>query len=289
MEQAQSLRDSYAFQKSNVEERRQRASDSVSLGSRGDFDRQLNDLAANIWVLDAAVGKVEKAEELSPTPDDARLSVTYAVGERTSLPSRTDRQQVQIAAIPMAADFYKVVAPALSAQVYDEAKIVNESEVVLLPGPVSTYVGGRFVGYGAAPMVASHESFTLGFGIDASLRCSREMVARTEDVQGGNRIVDLSYRLTIQNFGREEANIRLLDRMPMLSSGDIKITLLDGEERELSDDTEYQRGDRAKGILRWDVLVGPGSVGAAAFQEDYRFRLEYDRQMTISGLPGQGG
>lgn len=290
MEQAQSLRDSYVSRKSDVEMRRQQASSGPSGGTAfGDFDEQLNRLAANLWLLDVTTEAATRSGASPSTPEDSRLSVTYSVGERTSLPSRTDRQQVQIAAIPMEAEFYKLVAPALTSQVYDEARIVNASELVLLPGPVSTYVGGRFVGYGEAPMVASRESFTLGFGIDASLRCSRELIERSEDVQGGNRIVDLAYRLTVQNFGREQASIRLLDRMPTLADGDIRITLLGDEERELSRDPEYQRAERARGILRWDIDVAPGAVGAASFQEDYRFRLEFDRQMSLTGLPGQEG
>jgi len=290
-EQAQTLRDDYAERKAQVEQQRQQAGDFEGGGrGRADLDSELNELAANIWLLDAtSAGRVVKRESFAePAPEESQLSVTYAVRERTSMPSRSDRQQVQIAAIPMEAEFYKLAAPALTAQVFDEARITNTSSTVLLPGPVSTYVGGRFVGYGQAPLVAASESFTLGFGIDTSLRASRELVERSEEIQGGNRVVDLAYRLTIQNFGREEVEVRLMDRMPVASE-EVRVTLLDDGERALSDDPDYLREDRRRGILRWDVLVAPGAVGAGAFTQEYTFRLEHDKQMSLSGLPGQGG
>jgi uncharacterized protein (TIGR02231 family) len=292
-DQAESLRENYAMRKMQVEQERQQRADDFGRfggGERPELDLELNELAANLWLLDAtSAGQVtRRAEAVVLKPQEAQLSVTYAVRDRTSMPSRTDRQQVQIAAIPMEAEFYKLAVPALTSQVFDEARITNTSSTVLLPGPVSTYVGGRFVGYGVAPMVAASESFTLGFGIDTSLRSSRELVERSDEVQGGNRVVDLAYRLAVQNFGREEVSVRLMDRMPA-TSADVRVTLLGDADGSLSDDPEYRREDRRNGILRWDVLVAPGAIGAQAFTQEYEFRLEHDKQMSLSGLPGQGG
>ena len=287
---ALTMRDDYAARKVQVEQQRQQSAAGERDARREEFDSELNELAANIWLLDAtAAGRVSKRGGAGAGPEEAQLSVTYAIDERTSLPSRADRQQVQIAAIPMDADFYKVAAPALTAQVFDEARITNTSATVLLPGPVSTYVDGRFVGYGEAPLVAASESFTLGFGIDSSLRASRELVERSEEVQGGNRIVDLAYRLAVQNFGHEEVRVRLMDRMPTISGDDVRVTLLGGAEASLSPDPDYQRRDRRTGILRWDVVVAPAAIGADALAQEYEFRLEYDKQMSLAGLPVQGG
>ena len=106
------------------------------------------------------------------------LSITYDIASRTTLPSRADRQFLQIAAAPMQADVYRKAIPVLTSSIFQEASVVNTGNLVLLEGPISSYRDGRFVGHGDLPTVAVGEPFTVGFGIDASLRTTREIVSR---------------------------------------------------------------------------------------------------------------
>ena len=216
------------------------------------------------------------------------VTVTYRIADRTSLPSRSDRQLIRIAPLPMSGNFYKVAIPVLTSYVYEEAAVTNKTEMVLLAGPVATYLAGQFVGHGTIPTVAVGESFTVGFGIDSSLRAARQLVERKENVQGGNRVVEFTYRLALENFGSAPATVRLLDRLPKGKKSDIKLSLID-EGRELSDDAAYQHADRKQGILRWDIEVPSRAVGPEAKAIEYRFRLEYDKQMIIGGLPTAEG
>jgi len=84
---------------------------------------------------------------------------------------------------------------------YDEATAVNDSGTVLLWGDVATYVNNEFVGRGVMPSVAVGQRFSVGLGIDSSLRARGDLVEKTETMRGGNRVVDFTYRLTIENFG----------------------------------------------------------------------------------------
>jgi hypothetical protein len=249
-----------------------------------EVDKTLNVIANNDLMLDLTSGerfargarpKVERQE-----PDG--LSVTYTLAGRTSLPSRNDRQQVQIASMAMPAEFYKVATPALTTSVYEEALARNESKLVLLAGPVSTYVQGRFVGSGTLPTVSIGETFVLGFGNDSSLKARRELVERAEAIQGGNRLVDLTYRLTLENFGSEGAGVRLLDRIPQTREQEIKLTLL--EPGAKNQGTPEHRKD---GLLRWDVPVPAQAFGEKAFAIEYKVRLEHDKQLTIAGMGGR--
>ena len=247
-----------------------------------EFDERLNSLAGELQVLDLVVqGKVSKTSH-APSNNEG-VSVNYALGMRTSLPSRADRQLIQIAAMPMKAEFYKVAIPVLTSYVYEEAAVMNESDHVLLPGPVTTYVDGQFVGRGELPLVAVGESFTAGFGIDSSLRAKRELAEKTETIQGGNRLVDFTYKLQIENFGPSEAVIRLVDRLPTAKDSDVKLTLVSSGP-ELSTDERYQ-SERKKGILRWEVKVPAQAIGPKAYTAEYKLQMEYDKQLSITGLP----
>jgi hypothetical protein len=249
-----------------------------------DFDTTLNDVARESQVLDLVnSAKVERSGKPSRAADSEGVSVSYQLTARTSLPSRSDRQLIQIASIPMKADFYRVAMPVLTSAVYEEASVVNTSGRVLLAGPVSTYVAGQFVGHGDMPTVSIGESFTVGLGIDSSLRSTRELVKKNESIQGGNRLVDFTYQLAIENFGSEAAEVRLMDRMPTAKENEVKLTLV-APGKPLSEDSRYEQ-QRKKGLLRWDVKVPAQSIGAKAFSLDYQMQMEYDKQLSIASLP----
>ena len=218
-------------------------------------------------------------------PGHEGIVVTYQLGSRTSLPSRSDRQLIQIAALPVKGEFYKMAIPVLTNYVYDEASLTNTSNMVLLAGPVSSYMAGQFVGNGDIPTVAVGQSFTVGFGIDAALRATRERLEKTDVVQGGNKVLGFTYRLAVENFGATPAQVRLLDRVPTAKDSEVKITF-ESTQTELSKDKEYQMTDRKNNILRWDVQVPAQKNGTEAFALQYQLRMEYDKNLAISNLPG---
>lgn len=248
---------------------------------------QLNKLAEQIQMLELKVGKAVVAkDDGKPESVEESVSVTYELETPISLPSRSDRQLIQIAAMPMPGEFRKIAVPVLTAHVYDQASVVNDSKMVLLAGPSSSFVDGRFVGHGTVPSVTVGEKFTVGFGIDSSLRAHRELVDKNETIQGGNRIVEFTYRLAIENFSSDPAKVRLSDRIPTATghNGEINVTLV-SPGQPLADDPEYLKDERKKGILRWIVEVPGDAIGAEAFSFKYTFKMEYDKQMKIAGAP----
>ena len=130
------------------------------------------------------------------------------------------------------------------------------------------------------------ESFTVGLGIDSSLRAERELVNKEERIQGGNRVVDFTYALSLENFGHEAVKVRLLDRLPTVGENDIKVTLVKSDDK-VSDDATYQMADRKDGILRRDVEAPAQAVGPKQKVLHYTMQIEYDKQLAIVGMPAK--
>ncbi len=250
-------------------------------------DKQLNTVADRLQVLELLAKDSGRGQsgDRSPTPNQEGVVVTYALPGQTSLPSRSDKQLVQIDRLNVKSSFYKVAVPVLTSYVYDEAELTNTSKIVLLEGPVASYVGGDFVGSGAINTVAVGQPFTVGFGIDSSLRANRERLDRSEQTQGGNRLISYTYRLSVENFGEKPAHVRLMDRIPQGPENEVRVTIDEMTSSggvALSKDEDYQMGDRKKGILRWDVDVPPNKSGSNAFGLDYTLKLEHDKNLAIS-------
>jgi len=257
------------------------------IGDNNDLDVVLNRTAADLQLVDLLarerIARTPVSKRLPLSPDEM-MAITYQL-KPTNLPSRSDRQLVQITTIPMKAQFYKVASPVLSTFVYDEASAVNDSSTVLLDGEVLTYVNNEFVGRGVMPSVAAGQRFSVGFGIDSSLRAQRVLAEKTESTQVANRVVEFTYRLSVENFGVSPVTVRLLDRLPTAQESEIRVTMSpmpDGQK--LSTDPAYELTDKKKGILRWDVDVPGQAVDGGAKSVEYQFKLEYANNVSI-GTP----
>lgn len=238
-----------------------------------DTDRALNRFACELQLIDLVAGgsKSKKPTPSEPTSSTEGMSVVYRLPNTTSLPSRSDKQLIRIAALPVAAEFYRVATPVLTAYIYQEARLSNTTEYVLLAGPAATFLGDRFVGRGELPTVAIGEAFTVGLGIDESLRVTRELADKSDRIQGGNRIASFDYELSVENFGNEAVEVRLRDRLPKSDSDAIKVTLV-------TSDPETTKAD-SDGTLRWDLTVPAAGKAKVA----YSMAIEHDKNLTIVG------
>ena len=214
-------------------------------------------------------------------------SLAYKLNVPVSLASRSDTQMVRIMRSDLKGGFYHVATPVLTSHVYREAEVVNTSGHDLLAGPVSVYLENRFVGRAEMTTVAQGETFVIGLGADARLRARRELADKKTKIQGGNRVIDLSVRLQIENFHGEAVNVRLLDRLPHTDrEDDLRITL--GEmSGELSENALYVRTDRPLGILRWDLEVPASAIQEKAHVVTYSYSLEFDRNLALTNPAGQ--
>lgn len=208
------------------------------------------------------------------------LAVTYNLPGPMSLASRNDQQLVQIATMDMPSTVYHVATPLLTPYVYRTAKVNNDSNVPLLAGPYNSYIGGEFVGKGDLRLVARGEDAHVGFGVDTQLRCSRELVDKSDVISWGSRIQKFNYKLRLENYKDAPVTIRLLERIPATKSDQINITL--GKlSHELSTDAVYLRDQKDKGLLRWDISLPAKSAGAKAVDVTYNFEMKFAKDMHV--------
>jgi uncharacterized protein (TIGR02231 family) len=216
---------------------------------------------------------------------DEGLAVSYQIVGRVSLDSRVDQQLLQVAALDLEGRNYFVASPVLSSYVFRHADITNSSALALLAGELAVYLDGQFIGNGEMLEVAPGQLFTVGLGTDSQLRATREVVSREERTQGGNRLLELRYRLKLTNFKGQPVKVRLIDRLPSSSrEQEIRVTL-GTLEQPLSTDPLYLSDERPFGILRWDIEVPGNASSERALVVPYSFTVEFDRTRTI-GTPG---
>ena len=104
-------------------------------------------------------------------------------------------------------------------------------------------------------------------------------------MQGGNRELSFKYRLVLENYKDQPAEVRLFDRLPYSDRpNDVRIKLGDLHD-PLSKDEFYVRTERPKGILRWEINVPAGATGEKVRIVEYGFTLDFDRNLALY-IPG---
>ncbi|MCH7727820.1 MAG: mucoidy inhibitor MuiA family protein, partial [Planctomycetes bacterium] len=229
----------------------------------------INALANAFQCQELIAGKDALGAFLATPSQGQEPSLSYRLGSKVNLASRSDQQMVRILQTGLESQFYYVATPVLTSYVYREAELTNTSQEDLLGGPITVYLDGRFVGRSEIGTVARGQKFVVGFGADPQVRARRELADKTEKVQGGNRELAFEYRLVTENYKDEAVNVRVFDRLPHSNqSDDIRVTLGD-LSTELSKDVLYARVERPKGILRWDAEVPGGASAEKAHLIEY--------------------
>lgn len=250
-------------------------------GNIVDANWALNRFAAEEQGLELNVdAKVARASRVMLRAGTAGLAVSYPLDGTMSLTSRSDSQLISISTVELPGTMYYEAIPLLSSYVYRSARVTNTGSVPLLGGPYSAYIGGEFVGRGTMPVVARGQSITLGLGVDPQLRCRRELMDKSDKIAWGSRVQDFRYQLRLENFKKKAVTVRLLDRIPASKTEDVKITLGRMSDK-LSDDPEYLRDLKDKGILRWDIELPGQAAGAKARLLEYNFQMKFAKDAHV--------
>jgi len=266
-----------------IRQNRQTRKDYIKKGMAANEELNVMALRNQAFAYNIIGGKRELEEFQQKMAEISRIegvSVTYDLPGKLTLPSRSDQQLVTIAAITAKADFTLVATPLLTDYVYLQADVLNASDTVLLPGQASMFRDGEFVGKSQLPQVTMGEKFTAGFGIDSQVQVTHELEDKQTKIQGGNRIDTYHYRIAISNYKNSAVELRLLDRLPFTDDASVKIELAKAEP-QLSEDAEYLRTIRKKGVLRWDTKLAPNTIDEKATIVKYSFTMEYDRNMQL--------
>jgi uncharacterized protein (TIGR02231 family) len=210
-------------------------------------------------------------------------SVTYHLNTPLTVPSRNDEQVIEVTRLDLMPDYYYKAVPVLTQHVYRLADLTNKSKYVLLPGEATMYLGSDFVGQQNLPLVAIGEQFTAGFGVDPQMQVQRQMMDKSRILQGGNQSLRYDYRILVSSYKQEKVRLQVWDRLPHADTDAVGVTLIKTTP-EVSKDALYVREQRPNNLLRWDIDVEPNMTGEKAMAISYEFKLELDKQMTISSF-----
>lgn len=241
-----------------------------------------NAFAANVQLFEFS----QQVSELRNIQDEISgddLSIQYDLTEPVMLSSRREGQIIPVFRAEIPASYYRVATPVLTSAVFREAELINTTNQDLLGGEVNVYLDETFTGKTNIPTIARGRKFTLGFGVDGQIRTQRLLVDRVESVQGGNKQIALTFEVMIESYHKKPIRLFLKDRTPYMDDKSKFRVNITKTSQPLSTDAQYQRFEKSKGILFWDMEVKSGD-GASSTIIQYSYLIEFEKNYMIQEI-----
>ncbi len=203
------------------------------------------------------------AVETSATSDTQSFQVLYGIPGKVSVPTTGEQKRVQIGSEDLDPALTVRSVPRLDPLAYLYAKMtLGKTSGPILPGSVSLFRDGTFVGQGRFPQLAAGEEHELGFGADDLVKVKRVVQEDKKGESGvftATRAEERNYTITVKNLRANTIAVQVLDRIPVSMQQDIKV-----DATFKPQPTKKDFNDR-RGTVAWDLALAPDQETQIAF------------------------
>lgn len=218
------------------------------------------------------------AQEQEAALDTGGFQATFCVAGRISLPAQQGAKSFRLASTTITPDLTVRAVPALDETAFLEANFKNADDAPLLPGRISLYRDGMFVGRSAMVLTPKDDMIRLGFGADDKIKIARVTVRKAEGTAGligSSKTDEREFKTTIRNGHDFPIKVGIEDRMPVSENEDITVEMLPGTTPPTARDLRDKRG-----VLQWEFEAAPGEARDIKF--GWRLRWPKDKAVVLT-------
>jgi uncharacterized protein (TIGR02231 family) len=224
------------------------------------------------------VAESERAEEQQAAADVGAFQVAFKIPGRVSIAASEGAKSLRIATTAIAPDLVVRSVPVIDPTAFLEASFIHNEDAPLLPGRLSVYRDGVFVGRGQMAAAGKEEKVRLGFGADDKIKVLRSVVKRNEGSAGlivaTSKTDERAFKTVIRNGHDFPIRIAIEDQLPVSENEDIQVEMLPST----TPPTTTQLRDR-RGVLEWGFEAASGEVKEIAFA--WRVRWPKDKGVVM--------
>ncbi len=202
----------------------------------------------------------------------------YRIAGAANVPADNAPHKFVIAQQSLEAALAVRVVPKVAPRAYLYAEIEYSGEAALLPGPVSVFRDGSFIGTGRLGLLRPGETHKFSFGIDDKVRVTYRLVEGERSREGlinKERRQERLYRTEVINHHARPIEITVLDQLPIPRDERIKVELLKSSTKPTQTDVEER-----KGVLAWTETYEPGQERAVVFG----YAVTYPEDESVPGF-----
>ena len=205
-----------------------------------------------------AEGLATMAPEQEATVEASGFQVLFRIPGRITVAAGQGAKSFRITSANIAPELMVHAVPALVDTAFLQASFKHTEDAPLLPGRVSIYRDGVFVGRSSLGLAAKEETVRLGFGADEKVKITRTVVRRTEGTAGligSSKTDEREFKTTIRNGHDVAIRVAIEDQIPVSEVEDIQVETLNTTTPPTARDLRDRRG-----VLEWVFEAKPGET-----------------------------
>jgi uncharacterized protein (TIGR02231 family) len=200
------------------------------------------------------VFKMAKVAQRQAAVIVAPFQALYAVPGRLAIPTTGEAKRVQLLTESIEPQLAVRTVPKQDAKAYLYAKFALPKGSPLLPGEVSLFRDGTFVGTGRLPLLSPSEEHELGFGVDDLVKVRHALLEEKRGETGlisSSKTDSRSYRLTVKSMHERAIALSVFDQIPVSENQEVKVDLISKTV------PTKQNVDDKRGVLSWETKLEP--------------------------------
>ena len=223
---------------------------------------------------DALVHTEERAAEI----ETGGFQAVFRIPGRVSLGAGEGARSLRIASLAAEPQLLLRAAPVVDTTAWLEAAFKQTDEAPLLPGRVSLYRDGTFVGRGQMALTQKDEMARLGFGADEQVKVERSVSRKSEGSTGiisTSKTDEREFKITVRNGHASPVNVTIEEQLPVSENADIQVEMLPSSTEPSQRDVRDQRG-----VLAWTMDLAAGETREIRF--GWRVQWPSDKAVVYS-------
>ncbi|MFO1107572.1 MAG: mucoidy inhibitor MuiA family protein [Bradyrhizobium sp.] len=224
----------------------------------------------------------ERADEQQAAVEASGFQVTFKIPGRVSIGAAEGAKSLRIATAAIAPDLLVRSAPVADPTAFLEASFKQAEDAPLLPGRVSVYRDGSFVGRSRMPAAGKDETVRLGFGADDKVKIERTVLKRNEGSAGllvtTSKTDERSFKTSVRNGHDFPIKIAIEDQLPVSENEEIVVEMLPSTTPPTATNLRDRRG-----VLEWAFEAKAGEVRDIGFAWRVRWPKDKGVVMTPAG------
>jgi uncharacterized protein (TIGR02231 family) len=227
----------------------------------------------NVTVAEVSRPAPLPAQEMEAAAETGGFQAIFRVPGRVSVAASEGAKSFRISTEQIVPELLVRAVPALDETAYLEASFKHAEEAPLLPGRVSLYRDGIFVGRGLMALTPKDETLRLGFGADEKVKVTRSITRKIEGSAGiisSAKTDEREFKITLRSGHARPIKAVIEDQVPTSETSEIQVEMLPvttpPSERDLRD---------RRGVLAWNFEAAPGE--AKEIKLGWRLRWPSDK------------
>jgi uncharacterized protein (TIGR02231 family) len=208
----------------------------------------------------------------------SEFAAEYRISGTATVPSDDAPHKFVIADHDLPATLAVRTVPKLMPAAHLYATVAYDGKEPLLPGQLSVFRDGAFIGTGSLAMLRPKEKVELGFGVDDKLSVDYQFETGEQSTEGlftNKQRLERRYRIAIANHHSRPIEVTVLDQLPVPQDERIEVELLTESTKPTKQDWE----DR-KGVVAWTASYAPNEERVIKFG----YGVTYPEGTHVAGL-----